>query len=235
MPLSCVAVLPAYNEEGNIARVVADWNRELSRLFGDGYRMLIVNDGSRDNTGAMLDRLAREFPRLIVHHQPNGGHGVAVMNGYRIAVQMDTDYIFQTDSDDQFEAADFTLLWERRTESKFILGMRKHRNDSVFRIVFSKVANLLVYGIFKISFKDSNVPFRLMERGFLAEALPLVPRGAFAPNICLAVIAAHRKQPLLHIPVRHRARVSGKSIVSSALLRGAKKSLSDLLEMRKIL
>ena len=232
MPLSCVAVMPAYNEEGNISRVISDWTRELSSVFGDAYRIIIVNDGSRDNTGEILDGLSKQFDKLIIHHQVNQGHGMAVMNGYRLAVELDVERIFQTDSDDQFDAADFSGLWKRRHESKFILGFRQTRHDSFYRLILSKVAGFLVLGLFGIRLTDSNVPYRLMEREFLKEVLNKVPRGAFAPNICLSIIAATRKQPLLHIPVTHRKRVMGKSIVNMALIKGCIKSFTDLLRLR---
>jgi dolichol-phosphate mannosyltransferase len=232
MPLSCLCVMPAYNEEGNIARVVADWSAQLASLFGEDYAILVVNDGSRDATGATLDALAVQYPRLMVHHQVNQGHGAAVMNAYRLAIDSGSPWIFQTDSDDQFDAADFGALWGRRSESKFILGFRRERHDSAYRLILSKLAGFLVFLLFFIRLKDSNVPYRLMEREFLRDALPVVPAGAFAPNICLSIIAAGRGQKLLHIPVRHRKRVLGKSIVNMALVRGCVRSFKDLLRLR---
>lgn len=232
MSLSCVCVMPAYNEEGNVSHVIADWSDQLGRMFGDTYRIIIVNDGSRDTTGAILDGLSKTNNKLIVHHQVNQGHGAAVMNGYRLAVELDTETVFQTDSDNQFDAADFSKLWDRRGESKFILGFRQTRHDSSYRLLLSKVAGFLVFSLFAIRLTDSNVPYRLMDRDFLKLALPAVPQGAFAPNICLSIIAAYRKQPLLHIPVIHRKRVAGKSIVNVALIKGCIKSLGDLLRLR---
>jgi len=232
MQLSCIAVLPAYNEEETIARVVEDWNSEFKRLFGDAYRILVIDDGSRDTTGAVLDRMVQQNDKLIVCHQHNQGHGGAVMNGYKQAVGMDTDYVFQTDSDDQFIAADFDLLWERRKESDFILGFRQQRHDPLHRIILSKLAALFIYMLFAARMKDSNVPYRLMEKNFLQKLLPLVPERAFAPNICVAIIAAQRKQKLLHIPVQHRARACGQSILSKALLKGAIRSFFDLFRLR---
>jgi len=232
MRLSCVVVVPAYNEEGNIARVVADWTAELKAVLGDACRILVIDDGSHDATGEILDRITQENDKVIVCHQGNQGHGGAVMNGYRQATSMETDYVFQTDSDDQFDAADFSVLWGRRKESHFILGFRKVRNDPIHRIVLSKIAAALIYMLFAVRLKDSNVPYRLMERNFLLQCLPVVPAGAFAPNICLAIIAAYRKQPLLHIPVRHRKRVTGQSLVSKALLKGCVRSFFDLFRLR---
>ena len=234
MSLSCVAVIPAYNEEGNITRVVSDWSRELGRLFGDSYRIIVIDDGSRDQTGALLDNLSKENTQLIVKHQKNQGHGAAVMHGYQLAAAMDTQSIFQTDSDDQFDAADFDKLWQRRAESKCILGFRRTRHDSVYRIALSKMAGFLVWGLFFVRLKDSNVPYRLMEKQFLQDALPLVPTGSFAPNICLSIIAAYKKQALLHIPVNHRKRMAGQSIVSKALIRGCIRSFYDLLRLRAV-
>src|SRR3569623_1942649 len=91
-------VMPAYNEAGCIETVVRDWKQVATKAEGV---LIVVNDGSRDDSGKILDRLAAELPALKITHQPNGGHGSAVLNGYRQALDADAEYVFQTDSDNQ--------------------------------------------------------------------------------------------------------------------------------------
>ena len=79
--------MPAYNEAGCIEEVVREWVTTVGRL-------VVVNDGSRDATGEILDRLAKELPLLHVIHQGNAGHGVALMTGYRAALDLGVPWIF---------------------------------------------------------------------------------------------------------------------------------------------
>ena len=91
-------VIPAYNEAANLESVVRAWH-QVAQTVGGGSRLLVVDDGSRDETPAILRRLQTELPRLLVHTKPNGGHGPAVRLGYRLALEGGADYVFQTDSD----------------------------------------------------------------------------------------------------------------------------------------
>ena len=137
MSLLLSIVMPAYNEEEVIEVVVEQWTSMLTREFPtDSTRLIVVNDGSRDKTGAILDSIKSRYPKLMVVHQPNGGHGNAVVNGYRQAVAIDSEYVFQTDSDDQFVTEDFRKLWAKRNDSPFILGYREERFDAPARLYY---------------------------------------------------------------------------------------------------
>ena len=87
--MDVVVVIPAYNERAYIEQTVLDWLRVLDKLDG---RLIAVDDGSKDSTGVILDRLAEKEPRLLVHHQQNAGHGAAILAGYRMAIALNPDY-----------------------------------------------------------------------------------------------------------------------------------------------
>ena len=107
-------VIPAYNEEENIRRVLEDWYPVVERHGGGGAsRMVVVDDGSRDGTRKILDEFAAEHPLLVPLTKENGGHGAAVLWGYRYAIQNGADYVFQTDSDGQTLPEEFEPFWER--------------------------------------------------------------------------------------------------------------------------
>src|ERR1044072_7538365 len=101
--LMLVIVMPTYNEEAVIEEVFMAWKELLDKYFPQqNTKILIVNDGSKDRTGQILDELAVKYPILEVVHQVNGGHGAAVVKGYTEAInKFSPSYIFQTDSDDQ--------------------------------------------------------------------------------------------------------------------------------------
>lgn len=203
-------VMPVYNEEECIAQVVKDWVAEMHKHFTDEqFRFIVINDGSKDKTPQLLDELAPQYPALVVVHQPNGGHGAAVYNGYQKAVEIGTEYVFQTDSDDQFEASDFIKLWEKRTESRFILGQRKVRHDAFARLIITRFVILLNLFLFWKYIPDANIPYRLMRTDYLAKLMKRMSFIPFIPNIFLSVLAAKDGENLLSIPVVHRERATG--------------------------
>lgn len=228
-------VMPAYNEEDCIEQVVGSWTDFLKDKFPDQKTTLIVvNDGSKDKTGEILDRLKENNSRLTVVHQKNGGHGNAVVNGYKIALKLDSEYVFQTDSDDQFVTGDFDKLWQKRHQSEFILGYREIRHDAKVRLFITRFLRStisLVYGTFIL---DSNIPFRLIKGSFLQKLMNQLPDPPpFAPNIFLAVMAKKSGQELFDIPITHRERVSGTvSIVKWNLWKVCIRSFRELLNFR---
>jgi dolichol-phosphate mannosyltransferase len=235
MSLLLSIVMPAYNEEEVIAAVVHQWTDMLDRLFpADNTRLIVVNDGSRDKTGAILDSLKANHPKLVVVHQPNGGHGNAVVNGYRQAVALDSAFVFQTDSDDQFITDDFTKLWARRDESDFILGYRQERYDAPARLVITRILRFSIALIYGTYIMDSNIPFRLIRGSFLRKLLAQLPTPTpFAPNIFLAVMAKKAGNNTFDIPIVHKERMTGTvSILKWKLLKVCLLSFQELAVFR---
>ncbi len=228
-------VMPAYNEEACIEAVVTLWTSFLTQHFPtEPTRLIVVNDGSKDNTGAILDRIKPNFPALVVVHQPNGGHGNAVVHAYRQAVAIGSEFIFQTDSDDQFVPDDFLKLWAKRHQSPFILGCREVRYDAPARLVITRILRLTLFLIYGTYIKDSNIPFRLIEGTYLKRLLAQLPTPTpFAPNIFLAVMARKAGNDLFNIPVTHKERLTGEvSILKWKLLKVCVQSFKELARFR---
>ncbi len=225
-----VIVMPAYNEAACIEKVARAWLSVASAY--DGI-LLIVNDGSRDNTAEVLNAMARKEHRLKVVHQENAGHGKAVRNGYEQALRLGPEFVFQTDSDDQFNHEDFGKLWDARYEAPFILGYRQVRHDPLVRIVISRLNAVLLLVFFGAEIRDANVPFRLMQSRFLAGLLTLVPRGVFIPNIFLSILAAKSKGTLLEMPVSHRERRTGVVTLNRRLFDVCNRCFSEIRAFRR--
>lgn len=235
MSLLLSIVMPAYNEEEVIDVVVKQWTDLLHRQFPtEATRLIVVNDGSRDRTGAILDEIQSRFPTLVVVHQPNGGHGNAVVNGYRKAIALDSAYVFQTDSDDQFVTDDFIKLWARRDESPFILGYREERYDAPARLLITRILRLSIAFIYGTYIMDSNIPFRLIRGSFLKKLLAQLPTPTpFAPNIFLAVMAKKAGFNTFDIPITHKERLTGTvSILKWKLLKVCIQSFRELAQFR---
>ena len=109
---SLYIIAPAYNEEDNIEDFVNAWYPVLEAHGNADSRLVVVNDGSTDKTYEKLCRLTAGRNKLIPLDKPNGGHGSALMHGYRYALENGADLIFQTDSDGQTYTSDFETFWK---------------------------------------------------------------------------------------------------------------------------
>jgi len=222
-----IVVMPTYNEAECIEKVCKKW-LALVKNYSPA-KLIVINDGSKDNTQAILDSLQSQNPELAVVHQPNGGHGKAVLNGYQKAIELNPEYIFQVDSDDQFIPEDFALLWQRKEESKFITGFRKQRYDEPVRLLITKILRVVIFLFFQVRIKDANIPYRLMRADFLKKIISFLPTACFAPNIFLSVLAKKSGQKLIEIPVTHQERKTGQvSIFKWKLYKVCLESLKEL-------
>ncbi len=228
-------VMPAYNEQDCIEKVVYNWTNFLKEKFpNDNTTLIVINDGSKDNTKLILDKLKGEVSHLTVIHQKNGGHGNAVVNGYNTALRLGSEYVFQTDSDDQFVSDDFDKLWSKRNESDFILGYREVRHDAGVRLFITKFLRATISTIYGTFIMDSNIPFRLIKGTFLQKLMDQLPKPEpFAPNIFLSVMAKKAGQKTFDIPITHKDRETGEvSIVKWTLWKVCIRSFQELLNFR---
>ena len=231
-PELCI-VMPAYNEEGCIQEVVKKWLSAIDALGVTSGALVVVNDGSKDRTGALLDEVAKTLPKLVVVHQPNGGHGKALRTAYDKAVQLGARWVFHVDSDDQFDSSEISLLWNRRSESNFMLGFRRERHDALHRLVITRVLRVLNFVLFGTWLRDSNIPFRLIQGDYLHILLDQISPTVFAPNIFLSVLAARDGQKLMSQPISHRERGTGVvSIVRWRLIKACLRCVRELIDFR---
>lgn len=235
MSLYFSIVMPAYNEEECIEDVVKMWTDYLNKNFPDKpTKLIVINDGSKDKTAVILDKIAPSIDNLLVVHQVNGGHGNAVVNGYKKAVELGSEWVFQTDSDDQFITEDVQKLWALRDKSNFILGYREVRYDAFARLIITRILKWTLFLVYGTYLKDSNIPFRLIKGSFLKKLLEQLPvPEPFAPNIFLAVMARKAGQDTFDIPIVHKERLTGTvSILKWKLLKVCIQSFKELLNFR---
>ncbi|PYQ47973.1 MAG: glycosyltransferase family 2 protein, partial [Acidobacteria bacterium] len=153
-------VLPAYNEEGNIERAVRTAAAAGARA--GSYEVVVVDDGSRDATGARLAALEAEMgPRLrVVRHETNHGYGAALRNGFAAA---EGDLVFYTDSDNQFDLSELEGILPLMGEWDAVLGYRIARQDARRRLLTSWVFNRLACVVFGLTVRDLNCSFKLFR------------------------------------------------------------------------
>jgi glycosyltransferase involved in cell wall biosynthesis len=167
-------VLPAYNEEINIARAVRRADAALSAT-GVDYELIVVNDGSTDRTGEILRQLQTHYSRLlIVDYAPNRGYGGALRAGFAAASR---ELIFQSDSDNQFDYGELAVLMQAAPGHDFVAGFRRPRRDPLLRRLNGWGWNMLIRLLFGYTVRDIDCAFRLFRRSIL-ERVRLTSCGA---------------------------------------------------------
>ena len=203
-------VIPAYNESENIKRTIEEWCPVVEKHNGGGAsRLVIINDGSRDDTYEIASAECETHPLLTVLTKPNGGHGSTVLYGYRYALENGADYIFQTDSDGQTDPEEFEKFWQIREGYDAIFGNRTSRGDGFSRAVVEKVLCAVLWTYFHVSVPDANAPFRLMKTDYVAEYLPLMPENYNLPNALLTAFGAYFHRKIRFIPISFKPRQGG--------------------------
>ncbi|HMG44799.1 MAG TPA: glycosyltransferase family 2 protein [Acidimicrobiales bacterium] len=206
--LELTVVVPVYDESETIEAVVREVVVVADELAPGRCEVVVVDDGSTDGTGALVDVLAAELPEVQVVHQVNRGHGPALLVGFDRARGR---WIGHLDSDDQIPAKELAGLWSERAGADLVLGVRTDRDDPQHRLVLSAVVRRLVGLLAGRPVRDANVPCKLFRADLWAEARPLLPDDVFAPSIALALVAARQGHVIQEVPVAHRARTAGAS------------------------
>lgn len=226
-------VIPAYNEEANIKNVISDWYPIVEKI-GNGSRLVIIDDGSKDSTYRMMLEQAKQLEAFEPITKPNGGHGATVLYGYHYAIDAGADFVFQTDSDGQTLPEEFWPFWERRSKYDMIIGHRRGRQDGVSRIFVTKTLKLVLRICFHVSITDANTPFRLMKADILKEQLPLIPKDHNLSNVLLSVIYAKKKLSVKFLPVTFRPRQGGvNSINLKKIFKIGRKAFTDFRQLNQ--
>src|SRR3989344_5963427 len=124
---------PTYNEEGNVEATVGKAVRVLEDLRLE-YEIIIVNDGSKDRTRQVAEKLADKNPKIrIINHPKNLGYGEALKSGF-YNTRFET--VVYTDGDGQFDFSEVKKFLEKIEDNDLIVGFRIKRQDSLIRKFF---------------------------------------------------------------------------------------------------
>ena len=150
-------ILPAYNEATRIQPVI----EEIARK---GYKMVIVNDGSSDNTLEVIKESQKKFPKsiYIYSHIINRGVGVAMQTGFDAVLRYNPKYIVNMDSDGQHSADDLENVLKPLItgEAQAVIGVRPLKDMPLSRNFANAVMNLLTRIFYKVNVSDSQTGFR---------------------------------------------------------------------------
>jgi glycosyltransferase involved in cell wall biosynthesis len=198
---------PAYNDGGTIASMVVSALLTARTLTPD-HEVIVIDDGSRDQTPAILDELARLYPQVtIVHHQQNRGYGGALRSGFERAAK---EYVFYTDGDAQYDPAEMALLWERMSDDvDLVNGYKISRSDPWHRIVIGRIYHHTVKLLFGLTVRDVDCDFRLMRTAIFRKVELTKSSGV----ICLEMMKKIQDGGfrIAEVPVHHFHRAYGRS------------------------
>lgn len=211
---SLYIVMPAYNEEVNIEKVVEEWYKILEGKSDDS-KLIIADFGSKDRTHEILENLKKErFPKLEVLQTTNQFHGPKVIALYDYAIMNGIDYVFQTDSDGQTNPEEFESFWQMRKQYDGIFGNRTVRGDGNDRAFVEKVVCFLLRLYFRVKVPDANAPFRLMKCDVVKKYLYKMPQDYNLPNIMMTTYFAYYGERINFKEISFKPRTAGTNSVN---------------------
>lgn len=227
-------VIPAYNEEANIEQCINNWYPVVEKHNGGDSRLVIIDDGSKDNTFSVMQEYAKTRPLFQPLTKTNGGHGHTVLYGYRYAIEKGADYIFQTDSDGQTNPTEFDQFWAANEEYDAVIGNRVVRGDGKDRKFVENTVCFLLRLIFGVKVKDANAPFRLMKTSLVDKYIRKLPEDFNIPNIMFTTYFVYHHEKVKFIPITFKSRQGGtNSINIKKIIKIGWKAVGDFCKLRK--
>ena len=220
-------VLPAYNEAENIEPMVSEAVPALEANAED-WEIIVVDDGSADETGAVTRRISEREPRVrLVQHAVNQGFGSAVLTGFTSAGK---DWIFYTDADRQFVLAELERFVPRMESADLIAGYRAPRRDPFLRVFYGKGWSALCTLLFGYTVRDVDCGFKLLRREIVQDLAPRIESRGATFSIEWLVRAKRAGYRFVELPVSHRPRVAGSQ--TGANIRVIVRAFRELIRFR---
>ncbi len=199
---------PAYNDAPSLPKLIGRTFEVLERHVAD-YEVIVVNDGSRDRTGEVLEELRQRYrPAMrVITHPENRGYGGALRSGFAAARK---DYVFYTDGDGQYDVGELPrLLALAAPATGLVNGYKLERHDPAHRVWIGRAYNFFARLLFRIRIRDIDCDYRLIRRALLDE----IHLTSTSGTICVELV---RKLELSgcevrEIGVHHYPRLYGHS------------------------
>jgi len=204
---SITAFFPCYNDATTIGDLVVQADETLKALTDD-HEIIVVNDGSRDNSAEVLRALCARVPCLrIVTHETNRGYGAALRSGFSHATK---ELVFYTDGDGQYDVSEIPILLMLLTDdTHFVNGMKMTRRDPPYRVFVGNLHRFATRWAFWLPITDVDCDFRLIRRTILQRLVLKSSSG----SICVELVkqAQRAGAQFREVSVHHYARRSGGS------------------------
>jgi glycosyltransferase involved in cell wall biosynthesis len=225
-PVSITVFFPCYNEQGNVARVVNRAREVLDDFLGD-YEIIVVDDGSSDNTGRIADNLASLYAAVhVIHHKRNLGYGAALQSGFKAATK---DLVFYTDGDGQFDIGEMPALLPLMADYDIVSCYRINRRDNLIRRINGWLWTRFTGLLFSLQIRDIDCAFKLYKREVF-DGITMDSTGALIDTEILAR-ATRKGFQIAQKGVHHFPRTTGQQ--TGADLRVVLHAFKELFELRK--
>jgi len=225
-PVSMTVFFPCHNEQAHVRRVVEQAVKVLEALEAD-YEVIVVDDGSTDETGPIADELAKADPHIrVIHHRRNLGYGAALQSGFRAAGK---NLVFYTDGDGQFDVGEMPALLPLLADYDIVSCYRISRQDNLMRRVNGWLWTRVVRLAFSLKIRDVDCAFKLYKRAIFDE-IKMESTGALIDTEILAR-AVRQGYRITQRGVRHYPRTAGRQ--TGANWRVILRAFRELLQLRR--
>ena len=199
-------VLPAFNEEGNISQALHRARDVAESLFSE-YEVIVVDDGSTDQTAAVVSDVVSKDPRVrLISHGRNLGYGEALRTGFKNSTK---ELVFVTDADNQFDCGELIRFLPWIDHVDVVAGYRLRRRDNFVRRLYAQAWNALVRVLFYAPVRDIDCAFKLFRRSVF-DRIDLTSVGAMV-NTELMVKMGRSGISLVEVGVLHYPRTAGQA------------------------
>jgi glycosyltransferase involved in cell wall biosynthesis len=199
-------MFPAYNDAETIGTLV-EYSAALLPRVADSYEIVVVNDASSDETGAVLAELQTRIPFLrVVTHETNQNYGGALRSGFAHGTK---SLLFYTDGDGQYDPTELVELLPHIDPCGMVNGYKISRSDDWYRIVIGRAYHHTAKRMFGLRIRDVDCDFRLIRR----EALDRIHLTSVQGSICAEMVRKIQDAgyAIVEVPVHHYERMSGES------------------------
>ena len=216
---------PAFNEEKNIQSTVEDAVAVLKTLPLE-WEILVINDGSQDNTALEVEKLIRKYPAVrLINHHGNKGYGGALKTGFAEAKY---PWVVFADSDGQFKFAEVKKMLDKTDEADVILGYRLNRADPFQRRIFTWGWKMLAMIVLGLNVRDYSCGFKMIKKSVFESIMPINSEEKVT-QIELLIKAKRKGYKFAEVGVHHYPRIHG--VPTGANLAVVIKSFVDMMKL----
>ena len=196
-----------YNEEGNVEQAVTSALAVLADV-ADSYEVIVVDDGGRDRTGEIADRLAAGNPRVrVIHHPENRGYSAAVRSGFAAAK---FPLVALVDGGNQFDLGELAMLLRALDRADIVTGYRITQHDPLVRRMYAFIYNRLARVLFRLPVRDVNCGFKIYPRHLVERLLPQLRSSGTLINVEMLARARKLGADVTEVGVHHFPREAGQ-------------------------
>lgn len=215
---------PVYNDSKTIENITKKCISVLNDIASD-YEIIIINDGSPDNSGEIADRMSQIYEKVhVIHHNHNKGYGAAIKTGFKHAK---FEWVCFTDGDDEYDINDLKKMIKLKDYYDLIITFRYVKLYSTFRVFISSIYNKLFRFIFQTNYRDISTGLRLMRKSVYNELYIISDSPFIGAEITLRTMLKGYRVGEMGIQTFPRKFRKGASITPGNII-------STIIDMRKV-